>query len=57
MMANPYHKPNPGAHNKAENNTSASVSSRGEMTDKAKSEIKETFTPGKNYDAEMEAKF
>ena len=55
-MSKPHHAPGTGTH-EAEGTSSANVSNRGEMTDQAKSEIKETFKPGKGYDVEMEAKF
>jgi len=56
-MSKPYYWSKPDTHNRAETNTPASVSSRGETTDKAKQWIAETFKPGKWYDAEMETKF
>jgi hypothetical protein len=59
-MAKPYHAPGhtpvPEAEKTAVNVSSASEGQKG-IIDDAKKKVKETFKPGKNYDAEMETKF
>jgi len=56
-MSKPFHSPKPENTNEAENKISSNISSQSETTETAKNEIKATFTPDKNHDAEMESKF